>query len=146
VACVKFGSASVPIYRTESKGRTRYTLSFYREGRRQRKVFTSMEEVKKEALFVAQRIQVGMQHVTDLKPHERDNFKAAEAMLQKSGIPLLAAVEDYVRARSLAGSESLSVMAKEYGKMFGKIVRRAMVPEVVLELLKIREQDGASAA
>jgi hypothetical protein len=30
--------------------------------------------------------------------------------------------------------------------MFGKIVRRATTPEVVAELLKIREQDGVSAA
>jgi integrase len=134
----------VPIYQTESKGRVRYTLSFYRDGRRERKVFNSPEDAKKEALFVAQRIQSGMQHVTDLKPHERDSFKAAETLLEKLGIPLYAAVEDYVRARTLAGSESLSVMATEYGKMFGNIVRRATVSEVVAELLKIREQDGAS--
>jgi integrase len=107
-------------------------------------MFTDLESAKKEALFVAQRIQSGMQHVTDLKPHERDSFKAAEALLEKLGIPLYAAVEDYVRARTLAGTESLSVMATEYGKMFGNIVRRATVPEVVAELLKIREQDGAS--
>ena len=141
---VKAGSAVVPIYRTESKGRVRFTLSFYRDGRRMRKMFNDLESAKKEALFVAQRIQSGMQHVTDLKPHERDNFKASEALLAKLGIPLFAAVEDYVRARTLAGSESLSVMATEYGKMFGNIVRRATVPEVVAELLKIREQDGAS--
>ena len=36
-------------------------------------------------------------------------------------------------------------MATEYGKMFGKIVRRATVPEVVAELLKIWEQDGVSS-
>jgi integrase len=141
---IKAGSAVVPIYRTESKGRVRFTLSFYRDGRRMRKMFNDLESAKKEALFVAQRIQSGMQHVTDLKPHERDSFKAAETLLEKLGIPLYAAVEDYVRARTLAGSESLSVMATEYGKMFGKIVRRATVPEVVAELLKIREQDGAS--
>ena len=141
---VKAGSAVVPIYRTESKGRVRFTLSFYRDGRRMRKMFNDLESAKKEALFVAQRIQSGMQHVTDLKPHERDSFKAAEALLEKLGIPLYAAVEDYVRARTLAGSESLSVMATEYGKIFGNIVRRATVPEVVAELLKIREQDGAS--
>jgi integrase len=141
---VKAGSAVVPIYRTESKGRVRFTVSFYRDGRRMRKMFNSLEDAKKEALFVAQRIQSGMQHVTDLKPHERDSFKAAEALLDKLGIPLYAAVEDYVRARTLAGSESLTVMATEYGKMFGNIVRRATVPEVVAELLKIREQDGAS--
>jgi hypothetical protein len=67
---VKAGSAVVPIYRTESKGRVRFTLSFYRDGRRMRKMFNSVEDAKKEALFVAQRIQSGMQHVTDLKPHE----------------------------------------------------------------------------
>ena len=143
---VKAGSAVVPIYRTESKGRVRFTLSFYRDGRRMRKIFNRLDDAKKEALFVAQRIQSGMQHVTDLKPHERDSFKAAEALLEKLGIPLYVAVEDYVRARSLAGSESLTVMATEYGKMFGNIVRRATVPEVVAELLKIREQDGASDA
>ena len=143
---VKAGSAVVPIYRTEGKGRVRFTLSFYRDGRRMRKMFNDLESAKKEALFVAQRIQSGMQHVTDLKPHERDTFKAAEALLEKLGIPLYAAVEDYVRARTLAGSESLSVMAMEYSKMFGKIVRRATVPEAVTELLRIKEQDGASVA
>ena len=141
---VKSGSAVVPIYRTESKGRVRYTLSFYRDGRRLRKIYNDLESAKKEALFVAQRIQSGMQHVTDLKPHERDTFKAAEALLEKLGIPLYAAVEDYVRARNVAGDESLSVMAAEYSKIFGNIVRRATVPEAVAELIKIREQDGAS--
>ena len=141
---VKAGSAVVPIYRTESKGRVRFTLSFYRDGKRQRKVFISVEEAKKEALFVAQRIQVGMQHVTDLKPHERDSFKAAEALLQKSGIPLVAAVEDYIRARDLAGTESLAAMASEYGQHFKKVVRKITIPEVVAEMLLHRKQDGAS--
>lgn len=68
---------------------------------------------------------------TDLKPHERDNYKATEALLEKLVIPLHAAVEDCGRARTLAGSESLSVMAMEYGKMFGNIIRRATVPEAV---------------
>ena len=103
---VKAGSAVVPIYRAESKGRVRFTLSFYRDGRRMRKMFNDLDAAKKEALFVAQRIQSGMQHVTDLKPHERDSFKAAETLLEKLGIPLYAAVEDYVRARTLAGSKT----------------------------------------
>jgi hypothetical protein len=143
---VKAGSAVVPIYRTACKGRLRFTLSFYRDGRRMRKMFNDLESAKKEALFVAQRIQSGMQHVPDLKPHERDTFKAAEALLEKLGIPLYAAVEDYGRARTLAGSESLFLMGMEYSKMFGKIIRRATVSEVVAELLKIKEQDGASVA
>lgn len=141
---VKSGSSMVPIYRTESKGRVRFTVSFYRDGRRMRKMFNDLESAKKEALFVAQRIQSGLQHVTDLKPHERDSFKAAEALLQKSGIPLVAAVEDYLRARDMAGIESLAAMAEDYGRMFRKIVKRALVPDVVAELIQVREQDGAS--
>ena len=74
---VKAGSAVVPIYRAESNGRVRFTLSFYSDGRRMRKMFNNLEDAKKEAMFVAQRIQSGMQHVTDLKPHERDNYKAS---------------------------------------------------------------------
>jgi hypothetical protein len=115
---VKAGSAMVPIYKTETGGRVRFTLSFYRNGRRVRKVFTDLDKARKEALFVAQRIQSGMQHVTDLKPHERDTFKTAEALLQKLGVPLVAAVEDYVRARELAGTESLAAMATKYGRHF----------------------------
>ena len=61
---VKAGSAVVPIYRTESKGRVRFTLSFYRDGRRMRKMFNTVEDAKKEALFVAQRVQSGLPHVT----------------------------------------------------------------------------------
>jgi len=143
-AKVKAGSAVVPIYQSKSGDRVRYAVSFYRDGKRLRKMFSTLDEAKKEALFVAQRIQVGMQHVTDLKPHERDSFKAAEAMLQKSGIPLVAAVEDYLRARDLAGTESLAAMASEYGQHFKKVVRRIKIPEVVAEMLLHRKQDGAS--
>ncbi len=143
---VKVGSATVPIYKTETDGRVRYTLSFYRNGRRVRKVFTDLDKARKEALFVAQRIQSGMQHVTDLKPHERDNFKAAEGLLQKLGVPLVAAVEDYVRAREMAGTESLAAMASEYGQHFQKVVRHVGVPKVVEEMLLNREQDGVSKA
>jgi hypothetical protein len=109
-----------------------------------RKAFNDLESAKKEALFVAQRIQSGMQHVTDLKPHEHDSFKAAVAMLEKTGIPLVAAIEDYTRARELAGTESLAAMASEYGRYFKKVVRRVTIPEIVAEMLLHREQDGAS--
>ena len=63
----------MPIYLLESKGRRRLILAHYRDGKRIRQSFTDLTAAKKEALFVAQRIQSGMQHVTDLKPHERDH-------------------------------------------------------------------------
>jgi hypothetical protein len=64
-ATVKFGSDSVPIYLPESKGRKRYFIAHHRDGKRIRKAFPDLAAANKEALFVAPRIQSGMQHVTD---------------------------------------------------------------------------------
>src|SRR5210317_1563298 len=41
-ASVKFGSAVVPIYKTQSGARTRYTISYHRDGQRVRQVFASL--------------------------------------------------------------------------------------------------------
>lgn len=143
-ATVKFGSASVPIYLSESKGRVRYFIVHYRSGKRIRKAFPDLAAAKKEALFVAQRIQSGMQHVTDLKPHERDSYVRAVELLSELKLPLVAAVEDYVQARKLAECESLTSIATDYRKFFKPLIRRITVPELVAELLVAREQDGAS--
>ncbi|MCX6917034.1 MAG: hypothetical protein NT167_29025, partial [Verrucomicrobia bacterium] len=76
----------------------RYLISYHRDGRRMRQALPDLQSAKKEALFVAQRIQAGMQHMTDLKPHERDNYTRAVELLGSLNIPLVAAVEDYVQA------------------------------------------------
>jgi integrase len=52
-------------------------------------------------------------------------------------------MEDYLRARELAGTESLAAMATQYAKHFGLVVRKASVPEVVEQLLVSRKQDGS---
>ena len=142
---VKFGSATVPVYRSDSGGRIRFVISHYRHGKRLRKSFTTLEAAKKEALLVAQQIQSGMQHVTDLKPHEREAFLTARQLSDSAGVPLISALEDYLHARQLAGAESLAAMAAEYRKHFGGIIRRATVPEVVAHMLESRKQDGVGA-
>jgi hypothetical protein len=53
VASVKFGSAVVPIYQLASAGRKRFILSFYMEGKRERRSFTNLDTAKKEAQLVA---------------------------------------------------------------------------------------------
>ncbi|MCX6873224.1 MAG: hypothetical protein NTW21_05365 [Verrucomicrobia bacterium] len=123
-AMVRFGSASVPVYRCGSGGRVRFAISHYRDGKRLRQFFPTLEAAKKEAQLVAQRIQAGMQHVTDLKPHERDNYAKAVELLGSLNIPLVAAVEDYVQARELAESESLTALATAYRKFFKPLTRR----------------------
>lgn len=139
---VKFGSAAVPVYRCASGGRIRFAISYYREGKRLRQFFSSLDAAKTEAQLVAQRIQSGMQHLTDLKAHDRETYHVACKLADQVGMPLVAALEDYLHARRLAGTESLAAMAAEYAKHFGHIVRRATVPDVVAQLLESKAQDG----
>ena len=67
IATVRHGSASVPIYRIISGTRTRFAISWYRDGKRMHQVFRTIEAAKKEALVVARQIQAGMQYLTDLR-------------------------------------------------------------------------------
>ena len=143
VAVVKFGSATVPVYRMESGGRVRFVIAYYRDGKRLRQVFQTLDAAKKEAQLVAQRIQSGMQQMTDMKPHDRETYLAVRKMADEAGLPLVSAMEDYLRARKMAGTESLAAMAAEYSKHFGNVTRRATVPEVVAQLLQSRKQDGS---
>jgi integrase len=93
---------------------------------------------------VAQRIQQGLQLVTDMTPADRESYATAKKLLAESGtrIPLVAAIEDYLRARAIAGTESLASMAADHARYFKKIVRKVSVPEVVTHLLESKEQDG----
>jgi hypothetical protein len=141
---VKSGSATVPVYRMDSGGRQRFAIAYYRDGKRPRQVFSSLDDAKKEALLVAQRIQCGMQHMTDLKPHDREAYLTARKMADEDGMPLVAVVEDYLRARKIAGSESLAAMASEYSEQFGNLTRRATVHEVVAQLIASKTRDGSS--
>jgi len=132
---MKSGSAAVPVYRMESGGRVRFAVAYYRDGKRLRQVFQTLDAAKKEAQLVAQRIQSGMQQMTDLKPHDRETYLAVRKMADDAGLPLVSAMEDYLRARKMAGTESLASMAAEYSKHFGNVTRRATIPEVVAQIL-----------
>ena len=114
VSVARFGSAAVPVYRCAAGGRIRFALSYHREGRRMRQFFGDLAAAKKEALLVAQRIQNGMQQMTDLKPHERESFLAARAKLGESGVPLVAAVEDYAQCRKLLGDIPLRQAVEDF--------------------------------
>ena len=58
VAMARFGSASVPMYRCDLGGRIRFAISHYRDGKRLRQFFPTLEAAKKEAQLVAQRTRM----------------------------------------------------------------------------------------
>jgi hypothetical protein len=88
------------------RGATRFTIVFYREGRRCRRTFKTLESATLEARRIASSIQRGYSETTDLRPADRENYLAAQSLLQTHQIPLLSAVEEYVRCRTLLGLSS----------------------------------------
>ena len=74
----------------------------------------------------------------------RTRFILCGRSARRAANPTVAAVADYVQARKLAESESLTSMAKDYRRVFKPLTRRTSVGQLVEELLVARKQDGAS--
>ena len=144
VASVKFGSAVVPIYQLASAGRKRFILSFYMEGKRERRSFTNLESAKKEAQLVAQRIQGGRQEMNDLRPHDREAYRTVVDLLMPSGVPLVTAVQEYVRANELLNGLPLLTAVDEFSRKARGMKLGVKVKNVVEELLVAKKQDGLS--
>jgi integrase len=141
---IKAGSAQVPIYESSVRGATRFTIAFYRDGRRVRRSFDSLERATEEARLAARKIQQGLAETTDLRPQDRENYLAAVALLRGSPIPLVAAVEEYVRCRKLLGDAPLFPAVEEYLRRTRGVRLGASVAEVIKEFLTAKEQDGVS--
>jgi len=82
-------------------------LACYSEGRRIRKTFSNLDTAIREARAAAAQIQNGLARTSDLSVADRDTFRAAQAMLREHRVPLLSAVEEYTRCRTLLGEAPL---------------------------------------
>ena len=141
---VKFGSAVVPIYEGAVRGSARFTVAYYSEGRRIRQSFSNMDSAIGEARTAATKIQNGMARATDLSVADRDAFRAAQSLLADLRVPLLSALEEYVRCRKLLVDAPLLPAVEEYLRRTKGVRLGATVPDVVKEFLAAKAQDGVS--
>jgi integrase len=145
-AVVKQGSAAVPIYRQECRGRVRFTVAFYRNKRRHRLTFGSLDAAKDEARRIALNIQRGMSSDNDLRPQDRENFRAAMNILAPLGLPLLGVLEEYVDCRRKLGAIPLVVAVDSFKSRMDGFDAAVSVERVVGEILVAKKQDRISAA
>lgn len=141
---IRHQSASVPIYASQTHGKTRYTIAFFMDGRRQRRMFTSLDEAKHEAKLAAEKIQRGLQTSNDLRPAERESYLAAQRRLKEFDIPLLAAVEEYVKCRERLGNVPLLAAVDEFLRATRGVTLGVSVAQVCDELITCRVEDGVS--
>lgn len=141
---VRHQSASVPIYAGEVHGKIRYTLAFYLDGKRKRRMFTDLDEAKHEAKLVAQKIQRGLQATNDLRPAERESYLVAQRRLKDLDVPLVSAVEEYAVCRERLQDVPLLAVVEDYLRRANGVAIGIGVPQVVEELIAAKEQDGIS--
>lgn len=139
---VRHGSVTVPIYQGTTGGKTRYTIAFHIDGQRQRRMFTDLDKAKREAKLAAEKIQRGLATNNDLSTRERDLFHAAHKLLSPLGMPMLAAVEEYVLARAVLGDIPLVTAAKEYKRQNEGVRTGVNIAEICDELFAVKKQDG----
>jgi integrase len=124
---VKEGNASVKIYEGESGGYPIFTVVHYEHGRRIRENFRNKPKATSRAHEIAVRIERGSRDVLKLTNADRENYLVAVEALKPLGIPLAAAVQEYVSLKR----KSEAITSKR-------------TTEIVEELLQRKTADGSS--
>ncbi len=141
---VRHGSVTIPIYAGTTGGKTRYTIAFYLDGRRRRRMFTDLDKAKKEAKLAAEKIQHGLAANNDLSIRDREQFHAVRKLLGPLDTPMVAAIEEYVRAREILGDIPLVTAVQEFMRQNGGVTLGVTVPQVCEEMLEAKRQDNVS--
>lgn len=139
---IRQGSVGVKIYRVENRGYVHHVISYYLGKSRVRKVVADFPKAKKEAERIATQLSKGEKEALKLTGADSTAYVHAQKLLQPLGVPLLAAVEEYVSAKKLG--VPLLVAAKQYATRQKTIVARKSVSEIKEEFIQAKTVDGMS--
>jgi integrase len=149
---VKERGVAVKIYRSkyrkkDSKGKSRqyelYTIACYVGKQRRRETCADLPKAKARAREIVISILHGRLPVLELTNADSESYLRAIELLRPMGMPLHAAIEEFIAARSKLNGESLVSVVNEHLARKGSIPQRR-VAEIVDELLVAKQQDGLS--
>jgi integrase len=141
---VKHGSTVVPIYSGLVHGLPRFTVAFHMNGRRVRRTFSTLEKAKTEAQSVARKIQEGLSATNDLSTAQRECYLAMEKLAAPLNIPLVAAIDEYTRCRTLLGETPLLSVVQDFLNRTQGVKVGAKIPALVAEFIETKRQDKMS--
>lgn len=121
---VRHQNTTVPIYAGDVHGKVQYTVAFYLDGRRERRMFTDLDEAKREAKLAAQKIQKGLHATNDLRPAERESYLVAQRTLKGLDVPLTSAVEEYAKCRERLGDIPLLTADRDDRRSIEQMLQR----------------------
>jgi integrase len=143
---VRRGSVTVQIYKqTSPKGYEVYLLSYYEDGLRKRPSFANLNEARKEAEEIAERLARGEVGSLVLRDTERLEYLRAHEFLDPLGIPLDFAANEYAQARGILHDKASLLEAVRFfvASNAGDIVP-IQTADLVNHLIETRKQNHAS--
>jgi integrase len=142
---VSKGSATVKIYRDQSKASgTYYRVSFYKGSKRERLNCTTLEEAKSEANAKAAQLARGDLDALQLTGRDRLVYGRALEAIRPLGIALDTAAHEYFEAKKLLAGHSLADAARLYMRHHGRKAAAKTVRDAVDEMIAAKTQKGVS--
>ncbi len=141
---VRRSGVAVKIYRTQSAaGYVSFQVPTYVEGKRKVRTFSDLEEAKREAEFIANRLASGEAVASELGPRERATFARVLELLAPSGATPELAASTYAQAVKLLGGDRVLEVVREHARRNPVARPVKLVPEIVAELLEAKAKAGA---
>ena len=140
---IKKGSVIARIYPTPRDGYDAFTLVFYRDGKRIRKVFPTLEQAKREGQSVVDALSRGEIAGSSLTGDQRASYRRAVDLLPH-GVSLELAAAEYAGAKKMLGEAPLLQAVTFFVEKSPKNIIRKTVLEIFEEMYASKLQDGLS--
>ena len=132
------------IYKTPRQEYDAFTLVYYQESQRKRKLFSTFEAALAEADEVAKLLGSKDVDVLELRSADRAAYRRARELLDPLGISIEAAAATVAYCVKVLGDTPPSVAADYYARKHPSKIVGKTVPVVVKEFLEAKEADGCS--
>jgi integrase len=138
------GSVSVKIYRTPTRGCDSFTLSYWRDGARERPTFNTFDKALKEAKAVALKLGSASGDVLTLSSADRATHLRCKELALQIGLPMEVICSRMLELKQILGDTPPAVAAHYYKKMHPTALPMKSVKVVIDEMLKAKRGDGLS--
>jgi hypothetical protein len=135
-------SVNVKIYKTPHKDYDSFTLVYYQDGERKRKVFSTFEAALGEGKEVARLLGSKDVDVLELRSADKASYRRARELLDPLGISIEVAAAECAYLRKLLGDTPPTVAAEYFVRKHPTKIEPKLVKDVVDEFLAAKEADG----
>jgi hypothetical protein len=141
---VTHGAAVVTIYRQKAASTSGWQYVWFygtAEGRKRAGSSTDPEEAVSKAKLKAQQLAVGLAESEHASRADLEQLAHARQLARKAGVPLISALEEYAKARTLAGG-SIIPACREFAEQRRPEVKRVNLAAAIDAFIANKEKAG----